>query len=240
MRFVIFSILIINLCTSCGKNSPCLKSTGKDITISRDLQVFDSLVLLDKIDVELRNSTVNRVTITCGENLADYISTEVTGGILTIENKNKCGFLRSYKRDIKVILEYTSLSKINFISAGLLSNTDTLKQSYLLVEGEGCSGDINLLVKVDSIRLTLHTGNSNVKLKGESSNAFFYSGGTTILHAEQLNCNQTFANNSGSGDYYLFANSYLFAEVNQEGSIFFSGNCNLDAHDNGKGEIIKR
>jgi hypothetical protein len=230
----VFAILLY----SCGKDSKCGKSTGEIQTITRDLAAFEKMNVYDKIQIELKPSTINRATITCGKNLVDYVITESQGTELTIRNENKCDFLRSYKKEISIVLEYTNLSKINFIGAGNVTCSDTIKQSYFEVIGEGCSGDFNLLVNTDSIRFTMTTGNSNVKLVGKTGLAYFYSGGTSLIDASNMNAFICLANNSGTGDFRLNAVDYLFAQIEEFGNIFYSGNPTVDKKGSGKGQLI--
>lgn len=232
-------VFLGTLALSSCKNSRCAKSTGTQVTEVRNLQAFTRLNLYDKIDVELKPSTVNRATITCGKNLVPYIVTEEANNELTIRNDNSCNFLRSYKKRIRIVLEYTNLNHINFVGAGKVSSPDTLKQPYLMMESEGGSGDVDLLVNMDSIRLVLHTGNTNVNLGGKTQSAFFYSGGTTILEARNLQAQSCFCNNSGSGDFYVNAITYLFAEIQQQGSIFYRGQPYIDKAGSGQG-ILER
>jgi Putative auto-transporter adhesin, head GIN domain len=223
---------------SCGKDSKCGKSTGEIQTFTRDLAAFEKMNVYDKIQLELKPSSVNRATITCGKNLVDFIITENQGNELTIRNENKCDFLRSYKKEIKIVLEFTSLSKINFVGAGNVTCTDTIKQSYFEVIGEGCSGDFNLLVNTDSIRFTLATGNSNVNLSGKTNLAYFYSGGTSIIDASKMAAKVCLANNSGTGDFKLNAIDYLYAQIEEFGNIYYSGNPSVDKKGSGRGQLI--
>lgn len=235
-RLVFVTFLGLLVLASC-KNSRCAKSTGTEVTEIRELQAFTKLKLDDRINVQLKPSTVNRATITCGKNLMKYIVTDEEANTLTIRNNNTCNFLRSYKKHINIVLEYTDLSYINFIGAGKVSSTDTLAQPYLMIESEGGSGDVDLTVKMDSIRFILHTGNVNVNLNGRASDAYFYSGGTTILDARNMKTTSCFCNNSGSGDFYVNAISYLFADIEQQGSIFYHGNPSIDKAGSGTGQL---
>ncbi|HYG52270.1 MAG TPA: head GIN domain-containing protein [Flavobacteriales bacterium] len=233
---LVFTLLL----GACGKDSRCGKSTGEIQTFTRELPAFDSLYIEDKIDIELKPSTVNRATITCGKNLVDYIMTQSNGHELIIRNDNLCNFLRSYKKPIKIVLEYTSLWKINLRGGGKINSTDTIKQPYLEVDGKICSGDFDLLLNTDSVRFTMHTGNSNVTLKGHTNRAYFYSGGTTILDALQLHSDYCFATNSGSGDFDVVAANYLYAYIGDLGYIYYTGNPHVDQKIKGTGEIIQK
>ncbi len=223
---------------SCGKDSKCGKSTGEIQTFTRDLAAFEKMNVFDKIQIELRPSTINRATITCGKNLVDYIITEINGNQLTIRNENNCNFLRSYKKEIKIVLEFTSLSRINFVAAGNVTCTDTIKQSYFEVEGEGCSGDFDLLFNTDSIRFNLATGNSNIILAGKTGLAYFYSGGTTIIDASKMSATICLANNSGTGDFKLNVINYLYAQIEEFGNILYTGNPTVDKTGTGRGQLI--
>lgn len=221
------------------KNSRCAKSTGTMVTETRELGAFTKLYLDDKINVELRPSTVNRATVTCGQNLMQYIVTNENNGELTIRNDNTCNFLRSYKKPVSIVLEYTNLSYVNFLGAGQLTSTDTIRQTYFMLETEGGSGDVNLKLHTDSVRFILHTGNVNLNLSGKTKIAFFYSGGTSILDARNLWVETCLSNNSGSGDFFVNVTAYLFANIEQEGSIYYKGQPSIDRAGQGRGQLEK-
>ena len=234
------AIIAFSLIISCGKESACLKSTGNIAVEIRELNSFSKLSLSDKINVQLKPSNVNRLTISAGENIIPYIITEVNNDELIIKNDNSCNFLRSYKKSIDIILEYDALVKINYFGAGKVSSVDTIRQPYLEVIAKGSSGDFDLLLDTDSVRFILHTGNTNLYLNGNAATAFFYSGGTSIVKAQNLNTQNCFANNSGSGDFYIHVLDYLYAEIQDQGNIYFSGSpSGIDKTGNGKGELKK-
>ena len=225
---------------SCGKQSTCGKKTGVLKTILRDLQPFSKLILKDNIDVILMPSSINRASITGGENLIDFITTDVSNNELTISNTNRCNFLRSYKKRITVLLEYTLMDRIYYLGSGNIWSNDTIKQAYFEAECKSSSGDFNLLLNTDSIRFTLHTGNTNLYLNGQTNKAYYYSGGTCIIKAEAMRTKNCFANNSGSGDFYINSNDYMYANIDGIGNIHYLGYpVKIDKSGNGKGELIK-
>ncbi|HLP14276.1 MAG TPA: head GIN domain-containing protein [Flavobacteriales bacterium] len=231
---------ILLLAAACGKDSRCGKATGEIQTVTRDLAAFDSLYIDDKINVILKPSTLNRATITCGKNLVDYVITENNGRELIIRNDNRCNFLRSYKKPITITLEFTALWKINLRGGGKVSCVDTIVQPYFEVDGNFCSGDFDLLLHTDSTRFTLHTGNSNVVLKGKSTLAYFYSGGTTILDAAGLSTTNCNANNSGSGDFTVKVSNYLYAVVRDLGYVYYQGSPYVDKNVTGTGDVLQK
>lgn len=238
-RFIIaLEVSLALFLYSCGKHSRCGKSTGEIQTITRDLGAFEKINVYDKIQIELRPSTVNRATITCGKNLVDFVITEMIGNELTIRNDNNCNYLRSYKKEMKIILEFTKLSYVNLLGAGSFTCTDTIQQSYFEVHGESCSGDFNLLFNTDSLRLTLETGNSNAILAGKTNLAYYYSGGTSIIDASNMITKVCLSNNSGTGDFKFNVIDYLYANIAEMGNIYYSGNPAVDKTGDGKGQLI--
>lgn len=239
--FTVCILLAFVVLQSCGKDSACLKSTGSTAVEIRDLQSFTHLELHDKINVELKPSSVNRITITAGENLLPYILTSVNGNKLVIQNDNSCSFLRSYKKSINVVLEYTGLKYIFSDAAGKVSSVDTIRQNYIEVDCKGSSGDFDLNLATDSARFILHTGNTNLYLNGHSGTTFLYSGGTCKINASNLLSQSCLVNNSGTGDFYISVATYLYAEINGEGNIYYRGHpTGIDKIRNGKGDLIRQ
>lgn len=237
----IATILLLVFFVSCKKDRKCFKSLGERQTVTRTLGNFDEINISDHINVTLEPSTVNEAVIEAGENMIAFIETRIEGNKLIIEDLNKCNFMRSYeKNELNVRIKYTDLRKVFLESSGSLLCSDTLRFNYFMVEGRSSSGDIDLKVKGDTLNLAFHTGTSNLNVSGKTFKTEVYSGGNGIFHLENLNSDVVLCNNSGTGDIYLHANTYLFAFLHLMGDIYYTGNPYVDLVVDGKGKLIQQ
>lgn len=238
---LILTLLVIVIFSSCRKESKCIKSAGAVKKETRTLTGFTKIELYDKINLILEPSAVNEISIEAGEHILPFVIAEVNGNTLKLEDGNKCNFLRSFKNEINVTVKFTSLNEIYFSGAGSIISKDTVKTGYFHIEARSSSGDVNLKVNLDSVKVIMHTGTSNVKIAGRSLKTELYTGGNGKMNFLDLNTDVMLCNNSGTGDVYLHVNDYLFAYLGLLGNIFYTGDPGgLDVFEENEGRLIKQ
>ena len=210
---------------SCKKQSDrsCLKNTGSIIEKNIHLPSFSELDLGQNIHYELVQDTVNFVEISAGENLINFISTEINAEKLSIQNNNKCGFLRYKTEKISVKIHFSDLDLIYYHGSEPLLSKDTLdlSSSDLTLNADESSGSINLKLKAKTIHLNNSNGTPDIELAGSCD--FF---------SIDISANGTFlAKNLFVKDsIYLRSSSSLYSELK-------SSNCKLKAELSGVGDV---
>src|SRR5204863_7783046 len=100
-----------------------------------------------------------------GENLMKDLKTDAVDGILKISNDNKCNWVRSYKKEIKIFIGIKNSTNIFHYGYGNISCEGQLIKDTLFIHHYS-SGDINLNLKSNLIWLDMdRLGNLN--LQGE-------------------------------------------------------------------------
>ena len=86
--------LVLLFFSSCKKQADrsCFKITGSIIDKIIPLGSFTQLDLGPNIHYELIKDTANFIEISAGENLVNFISSDIEAGKLIIKNNNKCRF----------------------------------------------------------------------------------------------------------------------------------------------------
>jgi hypothetical protein len=177
--FVIFcaSLLFQNLVFySCKENH--IHGPGEQTVEIRMLEHFNTIVLYDNIELHMRfnNSGPPRAEITGGENLIQFVTTEVKNNILTISNENKWNWIRNVENSKIYITIYTdSICHLIYNGVEPLVFDNTLHVRGFLLESKDGMGSISLNLKTDSTTVILHTGAPDVFLFGESVNTHLYS-----------------------------------------------------------------
>ena len=168
MRILTAISVVMLLFTGCKKEQwdDCISSTGKDVTIERPLKSFDKISIGDKFKLIISQDTSQgeRMLLTGGENILEGVQAEVDGTLLTIENCNKCNFVRSYDRIITIEIFIHDLTELSLFGATNVTSGDTLSLNNLNIYHSALE-DIELTLKA--------TGEVYV----ESINS-----GATILH----------------------------------------------------------
>ena len=109
---IIPALLSVMIYSGCGKSGNCLTSTGKIIQEVRSVGAFDSIDVRDNVNVILIMDSVNKVVVESGKNIISGITTDVADHQLTIQNLNKCNWLRSYDKPLNVYISVKKLLKI--------------------------------------------------------------------------------------------------------------------------------
>lgn len=160
-------LLVLLLSFSCNKeNAPdIIKSTGEETTVSRNLESFNEVIILDEFDVELVYDSIFKVEVTHGKNLVNKVLTEVNNGVLTLENGNKFNWVRKMGQRVKVKLHCNNIDKFEMVGDGTLTNQDTFYGERIYFEQAG-TNDISLLLNCDWA--TFRCSNvGNLTLKGQ-------------------------------------------------------------------------
>ncbi|MCH8319078.1 MAG: DUF2807 domain-containing protein [Bacteroidetes bacterium] len=235
ISFIAFISLL--LFTTCGKENSfdCLKSTGTIITEKRNLPDFNSIFIEDNIDVYIVQDTFRNVKIEAGKNIISNIKTEVTEKTLFIKNANKCNWVRSYKKKIKVFVTTNDLITITHDGEGLITSNDTLTDTlFLHITG---AGDIKLNINAKQIWLAMYVL-GNVELSGETDrlNASVNSFGHLLT--KDLICKECDILSTGEGDAYIHCEKSLKATIRHVGNIYFYGNPEVERIITGDGKIV--
>lgn len=239
IKSLIILAIFASLFYGCKKENmcDCFKSTGKDVTISRDVIPFDTIQVYDKVDVYVHEEAAFSVKIEGGKNVVGLISTEINNNTLTIKNNNKCNFVRSYKKRIKV---HIGMPKVNWIrhsgignvySEGVLT-TDTI--TYQIFS----SGDVYLNVNNQYLRGGIH-GMGDLYLKGNTNYHNTNVKGEGFIHAEDLATQTTDIVAITSGETRIQVNGTLIALLEQSGNVYYKGNPPvIQKTIKGKGQLI--
>jgi len=246
-RTYLYSFLILVL-FSCKKENAfdCFKSTGKAISVIRDVGNFKKIEVTDKINVTIFKGSDFKVEVVAGENIIKNILTKVSDGVLKIDNINKCNFVRGYKREINVNITVPYIELVSNIGVGTLKFAEDFSQDTLLLRIED-SGDIYVNGTFNEIRTSTH-GDGDMYFSGTANSLFVYTNGTNFIRAqnlavkdyifiETLSIGDCFINGSGlkKFDYHIESNGNIYYS-NQPGEINNVGK----ADDNFKGRAIKK
>ncbi len=223
---VYISVFLLGLIvSSCGKDGGrCVSSTGRIILQDRLISAFDSIRVLDNVNVILKQDSAKSVRVETGENIIGGIVTELSGRELVLRNTNTCNWLRSYSKPLNVYVSVKNLLKIHYESSGNISCTDTIRTGYLKIDMWGGCGTIDLKVNVGDGFFIQHMGTATLVLNGICNISSVYAGDYGLLQLSGLRTGYSFVTNSGSNDCYVSATHSLEATITSIGNIYYSGN----------------
>jgi hypothetical protein len=202
----------------------CFKSNGQDEKEVRNPGFFETLLVRDNINVSVVKGTDYKVEIFAGKNLLPNVKTEIVDGVLIIENKNTCNFVRGYKKRIVINIELPRIHEIVNRGVGLVSVESDFAQDTVIIWTYG-PGDVTLSGNYNSI-ISISHGSGDIYLKGRCNFLHAYMFSTSFLKAENLNVSDyVFVNTKSKGDCYLNCSGLYKLEYNisDDGSIYYKG-----------------
>lgn len=172
MRNLIVVAILFFLIFSCKKpeNRKCWKFAGDKTELIHYTGSFGQLYLTEHISYVLVQDSVEYLKVIGGENMVNLVHFNVSDDKLSIENKNKCGFLRKYsKSKITVEIHFKNLYNIDYRGSEPLTNKDTLKIDYLTLLVMDGSSSANLTVNSLIVRGVVAHGFGDFTLSGKTN-----------------------------------------------------------------------
>ncbi len=225
MRLVLYLFLFL-LFSACSKQSAgdCFKSTGPETTEVRYPGTFNTIELYANMELTIIKSNACKVELIGGKNVLKNMSTKVTGSVLSLENLNKCNFVRGYKKKIKANIYLPYLKNLINYGVASIHMDEAFVQDSIKLAAES-SGDIFVSGNFDYIH-AISNGNGDLYLKGNCKSFYLYSNGTNFVWAQDLIIsNDAYVETHTLGDCYINATQLKKFEysVVKAGNIYYSG-----------------
>lgn len=240
-----FTVLLILLSLfSCKKEhlGDCFNSTGSSKISFRKVESFTKIELDDRIDLDLIwDTTSTDVSVEAGSGIIDNIITEVIDGELKIYNTNKCNWVRSFKKQIKVTVRGSSWNTLTYRGSGIINSLNQIESDEFFVDCWEASGDIYLNLKCRESYLKSHTGPTIISVSGKSNYSYLFMGANGEIKAENYIARETYVINKNLGKVFQNTTEMVNAFIESNGNIYEFGNpSTINIERTGKGDLILR
>lgn len=237
-------LVVLLLFGSCRKEQwdDCFTSYGKEGKEKRVITDFTRLVVSDNFHVVLIQDTnqPSFIEFSGGKNMFKGIETKVENGFLTIKNRNRCNFVRDYKKIVTLTINCKHLNAINITAASDITCRDTLQLKYLNLNHAAVS-DVVLKVNVDEISVnSVNSGSTTLigkarVLKGSIEEV-------SNLDASQLNCEEVLIDSHTKWDCIINASKIIYVRIYNSGNIYYLNEPAFKELNvrTGKGDLIKK
>ncbi len=203
----------------CKKNR-CFKSAGPADFSLVSLSPFDTVEITgDNYNLYLKKDSSYYAEISGGKNLIPFVEFKIHNKKLTIDDRNQCRWLRSYKSKPEVTLHMPDLKHIIYRGAGDIITLDTIRNNFSLESWDG-SGSIRLKIHTDSLFLFSHTGPIDIHVEGIAGYVYAYNNGNGFIYLQNLKSPRVFVNASGTGDTHIAPLQYTGYEIYSYGNIY--------------------
>jgi hypothetical protein len=221
-KYFYTSLLVLVLFCSCEKS---LFNAGK--TISKEFPVAQEINVMEvqnMFEITLIQDTINKVIVTCGENLMPDIHISVSENVLYLDHSVSCNWSRKYEK-IKVDLHFKTIPRINLREPASINTKDTITTENFVVTIWGRFAEINASINANfcGIYMTLDDFGKYV-IKGKCNNADILQCGSGFVDCRDLstiNCNIC---QKSIADTYVNVKEKLGVNIIGQGNIYYSGN----------------
>lgn len=242
MRSSLLFLSLFSLLVSCKKaeNRKCFKFIGNQTTKEIPLGNFDRLDLREHVEFVIIQDSLDKVVLKGGENLLNFIDVEIIDGTLTIDNKNRCGFLRNAKKVVVAEIHCTRLINIRFIGTEPLSNLGTIQTDFFTFYSRDGAGDVNLNLNAVYVYAEANHGWCNFTLSGTTQSASILVKSNSYCDVSDLVVSDSiYVASETVGDIKINANNLMIkGYITQSGNILYKGTpLGVDVLMNGTGEV---
>lgn len=244
MRIFIIVLFVATL-FSCKKaeDRRCFKSVGPNTTKEIIVDSFDKLFLGPHVKFVLVQDSEEKVVLKGGKNLLNFISTDVIDGILRVENKNKCNFLRSFSKIVTAEIHLVNVVNIEFEGTEELTCSNQLSAVDLALTIRDGAGHVDLDVSANSLNFVLTHGWGNFTFNGDvnylnmevRSNGFGSTYGLTVADS-------VLVKSSSTENIMIQANNCLIrTQTFEAGDIWYRGTPTfIEHHSYGDGQLVNK
>jgi len=226
--------------TSCITNY--FDSAGKTTTIERPVDSIYSIRMLDRINVEIVQDTVNRLYLTGPENYLSKISTTYNEGKITIEDKNSYGWYSGYDITLTATMHVTHLKRIYYEGIGNITSLNTLITDSLRIRSEESSGNIYLDINTNFFYCYFNQSAVDMEVTGVAPHTHLQINGTGFIRCSELFGSHCWVHNQGSGDIYAYSSNSISGIIEGAGNVFYTGSpasTSFEVRGRGTGKFIE-
>jgi hypothetical protein len=243
MKHIFQIIVLFTVLFSCKKpeNRTCWKFAGDTKSLSIDVGDFTSLFLNGHLSYSLVQDSTDKIVITGGENLIGHVKGTNDNGLLSLENGNKCNFLRDPKNLIHVEIHCTNVANIRFEGTEPLVGLGTLKSDYFVLFIRDGAGPVKLDVESLVVDADIAHGYGEYHLSGTTKTARIAVRSNGFCFVDQLQITDSvFVGSESQGDIILNANGIpMSGYIKSGGNIRYKGTpSSISVVKTGEGNLI--
>lgn len=236
-NYIYFIALFI--ATSCIDDA--LFDGGEVVSKTIDLADYSAIEVESTFEIELLNDTVNRVVVSCGENLQPYIKVEVVNDILYLKHEIKNNWSRKYER-VKLQLHTKPFNRIYVYKPAKIYTTQVFEAPTFVYVDFMKYSELDVNINVNYCVIGMSSDNfGQYFVKGHADKAELYGWGSCLVKADSLQTNYCYVLHRGMGNVFVNTTGQLDADIQFTGNVYYSGNpAQINLQRTGAGNLIKK
>lgn len=240
----IMFILLLLVFVSCKKSEDrsCWKGHGDETFL--EIPITDSVLtwqMKKGIKYRIFQDSSRKIVVRGGENMIKHISVTHVGTEVTVENKNRCNFLRDSDRKVEVEVHYPYYGKFYFEPTDSVIFEDTIQADTLKIQLAFGGGSARLNVNTKWLSAVVSRGTGDILVGGYSERAEVKIQDKGFADATKLSTLHLFAfSNSRANLRVNIQGTNATIRIDGPGDIYGTGTpINLIEEINGGGEFLR-
>lgn len=239
-RHFSYILIILVFATSCIDEA--LFNAGDKLTKEVNLPDYSTIEIESTFEIEIISDTVNKVLITCGENLQPFVKISQANDILYLRHEIKNNWSRKYDR-VKLEFHTKPFSRINVRNPVKIYTTKVYKAPTFAIVDFMKYSELDIHIDVESCLVAMSSDNfGQFRVKGKARESQFWGWGSCRLQADSLVTEYCNVLHRGIGNVFVNVTKQLDADIQAAGNIYYTGNpsvVNLRQKP-GAGNLIKK
>lgn len=222
---------------SVGSSGSRVSGSGRTVDEVRTPGAFSAVKISGPIDVELRSSEREQVSVHFDDNLLGFIDTRVGGETPTLEIRLQPGANFRSADNPKVTVEFKSISALGVNGSGDV-HADAIRGKLLAVSISG-SGDIKIdRLDVEVLGVSI-AGSGDFTAAGRAAEQGFSIAGSGDINADNLVGQTVKVRIAGNGDARVHSEQMLTVSIAGSGDVVYRGTPTIKKSIAGSGEVRK-
>jgi hypothetical protein len=215
----------------------CFTSTGPIREKTGTLPAFDNLSMEDNMTVIWHDSGSYWYKLRCGRNLMENIRMEVSDQTLSIQNQNRCNWVRSYEKPFEIHLYCPAPQKITLLGFGEFSCADTLNRNPLTVQVYGPGSKGKLLVHTSEFFLDFASA-GEIEAEGRAEKGIYAIQKQGKVNAEGMEMERLNLQMFGENDIRIHVRDSLWGSNSARARIYLKGEPKIEPNLKASGNWI--
>jgi len=219
-------VVVWGMVAGCAaEGAGCLDALGERSADTVAITVLpDRLEVMDRVEVHWWPSDSAALAVRhAWQGTLEGLSITEGDGVLRIEDRNTCGWVRRLDAVPRVDLHGIAPSEVWLESHADFVMESAYSEGDLFVEGDEMSGHLHLHFSGDSLKLRLPNGIGHASVKGSALRFSTFRSGFGDLDATGLDADRVLAHHAGVGAMRLRPESYLYLELSGAGQVHLYG-----------------
>ncbi|HET6645842.1 MAG TPA: head GIN domain-containing protein [Pyrinomonadaceae bacterium] len=216
MKKLLLILVLCSLVAGCHYNVKMHGTTGSGIrkVEKRELNPFTSISTDGAFEIEVVCQQSQSVEVEGDDNLLQMVSTEVSNGVLRINNRGNY----SARTPMKIKISVPNIEGLTANGAGTVAVTRLKNEKF----------DLN------------SNGAPTIRLSGETKELQIDANGAGVVDAHKLRASRAEVESRGVAKVEVFASDLLNVTVSGPSSVIYDGDPSVNQTINGPGSVQKR